>query len=76
MFLACEFGEHLRCAYDKIECEINHLRWYRLSIELRRVLPVIILYAQEPVVMRGLGSVVCSREAFRQVSPQAKINGN
>lgn len=67
VFLACESGERVRHAYDEIDCEMSRLGWYRLPIELRRILPTVMLFAQEPVVLRGLGSAICSREVFQRV---------
>lgn len=72
IYLACEFGEQVRNAYDGIECEMSQLGWYRLPMEVQKILPTVMVFAQEPVVLRGLGSVVCSREVFQKVSKVRK----
>lgn len=72
VFLACECGEQVRHAYNEIECELHQLSWYRLPIELRKILPKVLLYAQEPVIIRGFGSFASSREVFRKASLRKK----
>lgn len=68
LFVTCEFGGRITIAHDEIDSAILQLRWYRFPVELKKILPVVILISHEEVELKGFGSVVCSRETFQKVS--------
>lgn len=73
VFIACELGQRLSDAFDKIDVNMNHFDWYLFPIEIKRMLPTIYSYAQQPVLLECFGSIVCSREVFKNVSILKKI---
>lgn len=67
VFVTCERGEQLTIAYDEIDCVIEQFDWNSFSIEIQRLLPILLIGAQQPVTLRCFGSILANREAFKQV---------
>lgn len=63
-----ELGERISKAFSEVFDEIDRLDWYKLPIELQKILPIILLDAQQLVVLECFGSISCSREVFKKVS--------
>ena len=68
VFAACELGQRFRNAFSDIDDSIFQLDWYLLPYELQKHLPIIVNYAQQPLVVRFFGSYSCSRDQFKKVS--------
>lgn len=73
IFAVCELGQRISNAYGEIEDRIWQLDWYLLPIEIKRMLPTIILYAQRPSVIDFFGSMFCCREQFKKVSHMISV---
>lgn len=67
VFIACELGERLNGAFEKIDVTIDKFDWYLFPIEIKRILPMIMANAQQPVSLECFGSIACNREVFRKV---------
>lgn len=67
ILLICELGERLTTKFDEIDLEICFWNWYLFPNEIQRMLPIIIVGTQEPVVGAGFGNVSCTRAAFQRV---------
>lgn len=67
-FIACELGQRMTDAFEKIDYGFDKLNWYLLPIELKRMLPNIMVNVQQPVELQCFGSIGCTREVFRKVS--------
>lgn len=72
LVVLCEFGGRLTTAHDEIDSAILQLSWYRFPVGLKKMLPMVLSIVQEEVVLRGIGSAVCSRETFQRVSSSRK----
>lgn len=66
--IPCELGERLTGAFGGICDEIENFNWYAFPIKVQRMLPVILIDAQEPVVLKCFGSISCVRDVFKRVS--------
>lgn len=66
VLLACELGNRISNSFDTINDEINQLVWYLLPIEIQRILPTIMINAQDPAIVAFFGSISCSREQFKK----------
>lgn len=66
-YIACELGQRMNDAFDKIDTTLDHTRWYMFPIEIQRMLPMIHLIAQQPVSLECFGSIACSRDVFKDV---------
>lgn len=67
VLVICEFGQRMSDAFEAIEYTIDQFDWYLFPIEFKRMLPIIIANAQQPVKLECFGSISCSREVFRKV---------
>lgn len=67
VFAVCELGQRFSNAFSEIDGWIGELDWYLLPIEIKRILPTIILYVEQPFVVEFFGSMSCSREQFKKV---------
>lgn len=67
VFIACELGQRINCAFDDINHTIEQSEWYLFPGEIKRMFPVIIANAQEPVSLECFGSIACTREVFKNV---------
>lgn len=68
VFIACEIGQQMNDAFEKIYFTVTRFKWYLFPIEIRRLLPIIMANAQQPVSLECFGSIICSREVFKKVS--------
>lgn len=74
VFIACELGQRMYNAFEKIDFNIEQLKWYLFPSKIKRLLPMIIAAAQEPVEMECFGSMTCTREVFEKVSTKVQFN--
>lgn len=68
VFFTCEIGQRFSSKFNDISDAINEFKWYSFPLELQRVLPLIILDAQQPVAIKCFGSMMCERDTFKKVS--------
>lgn len=68
LFVACELGQRASNAFDEINDVIGQFDWYLFPDELKKILPIIMQFAQRPVDVEFFGSISCSREVFKRVS--------
>lgn len=68
IFLICDLGYRISNAFGKIDYTIVKLNWYKFPIEIKKLLPILIIGAQQPVELEVFGSVSCSYEIFQTVS--------
>lgn len=67
VFIVCELGQRMTNAFDKINSSINNLNWCLLPMNMKRMLPLIIANAQQPVTLECFGEIACTREVFKNV---------
>lgn len=67
VFICCELGERLTMAYAKLEFQIEQFDWYAFPIEAQRLLPILMLNAQQPIALQCFGCISTNREAFKKV---------
>lgn len=67
-FVPCEMGERTTGAFDGISDDIEAFDWYAFPIKTQKILPLIMVYAQEPVYYECFGSITCGRFLFKRVS--------
>lgn len=68
IFIYCEFGERVSTGFSELNDAINQFNWYTFPIEIQRDLPIVMIFAQEPVVVSGFGNIACVRLTFKSVS--------
>lgn len=70
MFIVCNFGEILTNRFGEVDNTIYGCDWYEFPYEIQRVLPIIMMGAQQSVIIEGFANLTCSREAFKKVTDQ------
>lgn len=67
VFTACELCQRVSDAFEEIDDVIDQLDWYKYPSDIKRMLPMIMINAQEPTIIECFGSISCSRMVFKQV---------
>lgn len=68
VFAACELVQRMSNGISETGDLIWQTTWYLVPIDLQRLLPTVLNNAQQPAVVRYIGSVVCSRDQFKKVN--------
>lgn len=68
VFGICEFGERVSLAFIKINIQLDRIKWYLLPGEAQKMLPTILIVAQQPVELDMFGSISCNRITFKEVN--------
>lgn len=67
VLFSCEGGEILSNKSNGIIDVITQFDWYLLPIEIKQMLPMLIINAQQPMLLKFFGNVSCSREQYKKV---------
>lgn len=70
----CEIGQRATNAFSEINDVIGQFDWYLFPDELKKILPIIIRFAQQPVDIKFFGSISSSRYVFKSVSSTIKFS--
>lgn len=68
VFNACEISQRSCDALNEMDDDIGQLDWYLCPAGIQRMLPIIMVNSQQPVIIKCFGSIACSRETFKEVS--------
>ena len=68
LFTACELGQRMNHAFNECNDMIDQFDWYLFPANIQRMLPIIINFAQQPIVIKCFGSTAAVRETFKYVS--------
>lgn len=64
----CLFGDDITRRFGDITIDFFHSKWYLYPAEMRQAIVTIMIVAQKPIHVRGLGIVYCTRELFKKVN--------
>lgn len=73
VFITCELGEQLTIAFDELEFVMEQLDWYLFPIEIQRLLPIILISAQQSVTIQCFGSFATNRDTFKKVEQFVRL---
>lgn len=76
VFIVCDFGQQFSNAFDNFNSKLVQLEWYSLPIDIQQMLSIIIINAQQPIVISCFGNIICGRETFKKVISARKIKSN
>lgn len=68
IFMLCNFGEMVMNSFNEINDAISTCDWYLFSMEIQRMLPLILMNSQHSIQFRGFGNIEISRNSFKSVS--------
>lgn len=66
-FLYCELGEMIKNEFNIFNEELCQCKWYLFSIDVQRMILIFMSDAQQPMLLRGYGNIVCTRNSFKNV---------
>ena len=67
LLITCELGQQINLAFIDCSDMIDQFDWYLFPIEIQRMLPLILNFAQQPIEVKCFGSAACDRETFKYV---------
>lgn len=67
VLIACELGHRMADAFDEVYFAIKQFDWYLFPIEGKRMLPMAIVIAEQPISLECFGSITCTRDVFKNV---------
>lgn len=68
LLLFCEFGEQMSERFEEIYDLSCRMDWYLFPTDVQRMMPMILMGTQKPVVINGYGNVACTRLTFKTVA--------
>lgn len=68
VFYFCETAELVSIQFDGIKHAIWQCDWYLFPNKIQRMLPTVIAGAQTPVIVRGFGNLIFTRQSIKQVN--------
>lgn len=66
-FLICNLGEMVTSTFLELDETAYGCAWYHLPVDLQKYLVLMIASTQQPVIMKGIFALDCSRDTFKQV---------
>lgn len=67
IFIDCECGEQLTHQFNQFDGEYGQCKFYYFPVDLQRMFLMLMLDTQQAMHIRGYGSIVCTRDAFKEV---------
>lgn len=67
VFIVCELGERACELFGTVDEVMDEIDWYLYPIEIKRILPIIMIVTQKPIYIELFGSITASRETFKRV---------
>ena len=68
IFGVCEFGQQLSGKFEEINVVYDQFTWYSFPFNVQKMLPMIMLNAQQWVGFECFGTIPCDRETFKKAS--------
>lgn len=66
-FTPCEMAGRISIGFDEINDHINQFDWYLFSLEMKKLLLIVMANGQQPVDIACFGSFACNRSTFKKV---------
>lgn len=74
IFVLCEFGQRVNAVFEEMCIVFDQMRWYLFPIGIQKLLPTVLVVAQEPIGLNMFGSIACNRRTFKEVSIFGNLN--
>lgn len=72
--MICEFGERVNNEFNELFDIICQFEWYECLQNIQKCMPIIMIAIQQSIVLKSFGSIVCTRDFFKQVSLTLRRN--
>lgn len=68
IFVICELCQRVSDRFEESNDTMEKFDWISFPIEVQRMLPIVIISAQQSTQFKVFGSTVCCRESFQKAS--------
>lgn len=68
LFTICELCHRVTQGFNEINDQLQEYNYLLFPVEIHRLIPIMVIFVQQPVDFKFFGSISCSRESFKQVS--------
>lgn len=68
LFVICELCERVTQGFNEINDQLQEYNYLLFPKEIHRLMPIMVIFVQQPVDFKFFGSISCSRDSFKQVS--------
>lgn len=68
VFVVCELCQRVSQAFNEVNGVFTEFDWIVFPKEVKRLIPISIIFAQQAIDVKFFGSLNCSRDSFKQVS--------
>lgn len=72
LLVACEVCQRINLIFDECNEMVKQLEWYLFPAEIKRMLPLMLNFALEPIEIKCFGTMTSDREAFKYVRISCK----
>lgn len=73
MMFICELGQRLSDAFEEIGVVIESFQWNLFSLQMRKLLPIILIVEQQTIDLEFFGSISGTRETFKKVKSTKQL---
>lgn len=56
--------------FNKFNDAFCTCKWYYFSLEMQKMLLIVVANTQQPIFIQGFGNIPCTRDSFKKVSNQ------
>lgn len=67
IFIVCELGERMSNMFKSFNETLYQSNWYEFPIEIRRMFALVLMDAQQTVMIEGFANTLCARKSFKKV---------
>lgn len=67
LLILCELPDRISTEFDDLNDMIDRFDWYLLPLEIKKLLPMVMMNTQKSFGLTYFGSYRCNRESFRKV---------
>lgn len=68
IFILCNYGQSVTNHFDLIYDGVCDCNWYLFPITDQRMIRLIMMKSQKPIIFKGFGNILLTREIFKKVS--------
>lgn len=68
LLIACELCQRNNQAYAECSDMVDQFNWYLFPTKIQQMIPLILIFTQQPIEIKCFGSMACDRELFKYVS--------
>lgn len=68
VFFLCEITQRSCDGFNRFDQVIQQTDWYMYPMQLKKLVPIVLIVVQKPVELQCFGGITCDRELFKRVS--------